>query len=302
VISNVQASVTGTTATITWNTNKASNSFVNYGLSRQQYGIRAKNNLLVTSHSVTLKNMEADKLYHYRVYSRYRNGNYKVSGDMTFTTDSTTNEDLVAYWPMDAGAGTSVEDISGRGNTGVLVNGAQLATGGVKFDGVDDYMNVGKLNIVGNAMAMTGWFKADNLSNCRARDCRIISKATGSAEQDHYFMVSTIKVGSITRLRFRLKTNGMTSTLVAASGNLQENKWVHVAAVYDGKAMRLYKDGVEVGSMAKQGSITTNSGSSLWIGSNPPHATSRPWKGQIGDVGLYDHALTKAEISELARD
>jgi hypothetical protein len=298
----VQASVTGTTASITWNTDKASSSFVNYGLNRHKYGIHAKNNLLVTSHSVTLKNLEADKLYHYRVYSKYSNGKNKVSGDKTFNTDSTTVEDLIAYWPMDAGIGTSVEDISGRGFTGTLINGAQLTTGGAKFDGVDDYMNAGKLNIAGNAMAMSGWFKADKLSNCRARDCRIISKATGTSEQDHYFMVSTIKVGSKTRLRFRLKTNGMTSTLVAASGNVQENKWIHVAAVYDGKAMRLYKDGVEVGSMAKKGSITTNSESSVWIGGNPPYAKSRPWKGQIGDVSIYDRALTKAEISELARD
>ena len=54
--------------------------------------------------------------------------------------------------------------------------------------------------------------------------------------------------------------------------------------------------------MAKKGSITTNSGSSVWIGGNPPYATSRPWKGQIGEISLYDRALTKTEIFELARD
>jgi hypothetical protein len=114
-------------------------------------------------------------------------------------------------------------------------------------------------------------------------------------------MVSTIKVGNKTRLRFRLKTNGRTSTLVAASGDIVKNQWVHVTAVYDGQTMRLYKDGVEVGSRAKRGNITTNSKSSVWIGGNPSGATSRPWKGHIGDVRLYSYPLTNTEISRLAK-
>ena len=64
-------------------------------------------------------------------------------------------------------------------------------------------------------------------------------------------MVSPIKVGTQTRLRFRLKTNGSTTTLVATSGNLSNNVWVHFAAVYDGANMRLYKDGSQVGQHVK---------------------------------------------------
>jgi hypothetical protein len=65
--------------------------------------------------------------------------------------------------------------------------------------------------------------------------------------------------------------------------------------------MRLYKNGVEVGSRAKRGNITTNSKSSVWIGGNPSGATSRPWKGQIGDVRLYSYPLTNAEILRLTK-
>ena len=301
VISKVQASVTETTATITWNTNEASDSLVKHGLS-SKYGSSADSDLLVTSHSVTLKNLKANELHHYSVLSKDRSGNKKSSTDLTFTTDQPVEEDVVASWPMEAEKGTIVPDISGNKFTGDLKNGAHLTTGGVELDGVDDFMDVGKLDIAGNAMTMTGWFVAKDLSNCAARDCRIISKATGTMEQDHYFMVSTIKVGATTRLRFRLKINGITHTLIAASGNILENHWVHVAAVYDGKAMRLYKDGVEVGSVAKKGSITTNSGSSVWIGGNPPNAKSRSWEGWIDYVSLYSYALTKAEIVRLANE
>ena len=303
VISNVQASVTGTSATITWNTNEASSSSVKYGLSGH-YNLNTNNNLLVTSHKTTLKNLVAGKLYHYAIYAKDGRGNSRVSSDLTFTVNPIshiTKQGLVAHWPMATGTGATIADNSGNGYTGKLINGAHLIAGeGVKFDGVNDYFDAGKLNVGGNAMTLSAWVWSDDLSNCRARDCRIISKAIGGAEQNHYFMVSTIKVGSKTRLRFRLKTNGKTSTLIAASGNIVKNEWIHVTASYDGKTMRLYKDGVEVGSKAKQGNMTTNSKSSVWIGGNPPSATSRPWKGHIGDVRIYSHAMTGVEISKLA--
>ena len=300
-ISNVQASVTDSSATITWDTNEASDSLVKYGLN-SKYGSNTDDDLLVTSHSVTMKNLSANELYHYSVSSQDASGNSTDDVDLTFTTDQPVEDDVVASWPMESETGTSVPDISGNKFTGELKNGAHLTTEGVEFDGVDDFMDAGKLDVAGNAMTMTGWFAAKDLSSCPARDCRIISKATGTAEQDHYFMVSTIKVGTATRLRFRLKIDGTTHTLIAASGDIQENQWVHVAAVYDGKAMRLYKDGVEVGSVAKKGSITTNSNSSIWIGGNPPDATSHPWEGWIDYVSVYSYALTKEEIAGLANE
>jgi hypothetical protein len=114
-------------------------------------------------------------------------------------------------------------------------------------------------------------------------------------------MVSTIKVGGKTRLRFRLKTNGDTSTLIADSGDIVKDEWFHVTASYDGAKMRLYKDGVEVGRLAKSGHITANRNASAWIGDNPPHAGTRPWKGNVGDVRVYNYPMTNSEVFELVR-
>ncbi|MEE9413318.1 MAG: LamG domain-containing protein, partial [Methylococcales bacterium] len=96
-------------------------------------------------------------------------------------------------------------------------------------------------------------------------------------------------------------TNRVTSTLIADSGDLLAGEWIHVAAVYDGDTMRLYKDGVEVGSITKQGSITADSNSSVWIGDNPQSAGSRPWKGHIDDVRIYNYSLSDVEIRQLAQ-
>jgi hypothetical protein len=232
--------------------------------------------------------------------------NNVVSGDLTFTTAtataSTVDTNLVAHWLLDTGDGVIASDKTGHGHDGILINGVTWNDNKVLFDGVDDYINVGMLDVAGEELTLTGWVQADNLANCTYRDCRILSKATGTATQDHYWMISTIKVGSETRLRFRLKAGGVTSTLVATSGNLVNDELFHVAAVYDGHTMRLYKNGIEIGSLAKTGAIETNNTTELWIGANPTVANARPWNGLISDVRVYQTALTALEVNAMMDD
>ncbi len=146
-------------------------------------------------------------------------------------------------------------------------------------------------------MTISAWIKADTLTHLRRRDARIVSKATGTATQAHYWMLSTIKLGSETALRYRLKTNASTKTLIATSA-LTTNTWIHVAAVYDGSQMRLYQDGVQVGSTSKTGTIDQNAAVSAWIGRNP--GGKRPFDGLIDDVQIHSRALSASEIADLA--
>jgi len=64
--------------------------------------------------------------------------------------------------------------------------------------------------------------------------------------------------------------------------------------------MRLYKNGVEVGSTAKGGTLSTNPDAKVSIGNQPEGTGDRPWDGLIDDVRLYNVALSEAQIQELA--
>lgn len=87
VISAVTTSnLTSSGAAITWTTNEASDTQVEYG-STTSYGSQsALNSSLVTSHSQTLSGLTANTLYHFRVKSRDAGGNLATSGDVVFTT------------------------------------------------------------------------------------------------------------------------------------------------------------------------------------------------------------------------
>ena len=86
VISNVVvSSITGSSATITWTTDEAANSKVNYGTSTS-YGSSASDGGYVTSHSLNLTSLASGTTYHFQVVSADSVGNSSQTGDNTFTT------------------------------------------------------------------------------------------------------------------------------------------------------------------------------------------------------------------------
>ena len=119
VISNVQATaITASSANITWTTDEASNSVVEYGVTTS-YGSSASNATNLTSHNITLSGLSGNTLYHYRVNSTDAAGNTATSVDHSFQTGSSTT-----YSPT----GTTI--LAGSLNSGSFSN---LATNDASY-------------------------------------------------------------------------------------------------------------------------------------------------------------------------
>ena len=87
VISAVTAgTITGTSASVTWTTNEASDSLVEYGTTTAYGSQSTLATSLVTSHNVALSGLAGSTLYHYRALSRDAAGNRATSADATFST------------------------------------------------------------------------------------------------------------------------------------------------------------------------------------------------------------------------
>jgi|GEM_PF-462824 len=87
VISAVAASGVGSSsATVTWTTNEATESQVEYGLTTAYSATTTLNTTLTANHGVALSNLSSGTLYHYAVLSVDASGNRAVSADATFTT------------------------------------------------------------------------------------------------------------------------------------------------------------------------------------------------------------------------
>jgi hypothetical protein len=90
---------------------------------------------------------------------------------------------------------------------------------------------------------------------------------------------------------------------VRSATKAKVNTWMHVAGTYDGAMVRLYVDGVLVGSLAKTGLIVSDS-TPVIIGGNRNdgvvgHAQEL-FRGAIDDVAIHNTALSAAEITTLA--
>src|SRR5262245_795355 len=86
IITSISSSSISTMgATITWSTNRAADSLVEYGVTTG-YGNMVSLKTLDASHQLTLVGLTPETLYHYRVKSKDEAGNLSTSGDLTFTT------------------------------------------------------------------------------------------------------------------------------------------------------------------------------------------------------------------------
>jgi hypothetical protein len=91
-ISGVGASALTTSgATITWTTDVAATSQLEYGTTSAYGTMTPLNATLVTSHSTVLTGLAANTLYHYRVHSKNSGGTESISGDFAFQTNNTTD-------------------------------------------------------------------------------------------------------------------------------------------------------------------------------------------------------------------
>jgi len=208
---------------------------------------------------------------------------------------------LVAHWPMDAGSGPIADDVTDNGYDGTLLDPVWTTSTGdgspaaLAFDGLDDYVDVGPIDVPGQALSIAGWVNVDDFST---RDQRILSKALGTAEQDHLWMISTVR-SSGNRLRARLKVAGSTQTIIA-SGTISSDQWVHFALTYNGADIRLYQDGMEVGSASQTGDLDVDPSISLALGNQTVGAGEKALAGLLDDVRIYERALSSAEVAMLA--
>ncbi|MBI3603924.1 MAG: fibronectin type III domain-containing protein [Nitrospirae bacterium] len=122
-------SLTNSGATITWTTNEAADTQVEYGTTTSYGSSTPLVTTLVTSHSQTLSGLAASTLYHYRVRSKDAAGNLATSADAMFTTSAAATYTVtVSKAGGAASIGTVTSNVGGI-NCGATCTSSGLASG-----------------------------------------------------------------------------------------------------------------------------------------------------------------------------
>ena len=151
----------------------------------------------------------------------------------------------MAAYAFDEGSGAVAADATGKGHAG-SISGATWSPAGrfggaLSFDGVDDWVTVADANDLDltTRMTLSAWVRPAALGS----RWRTVIFKEGSplayslyAHERNAGPISEIWAGGLGAVR--------------RPGPLPLNAWSHVAATYDGAALRLYVDGAPAGPTA----------------------------------------------------
>lgn len=196
---------------------------------------------------------------------------------------------LVAAFGFDEASGTSALDASGNGHTGAVTGTLSRTTAGkfggaLVFNGTSTKVTVpdaADLRLT-SAATLEAWVKPAQTST-KWRD--VIYKG-----DDNYYLEGSSVPGG--RPAAGVKAAGVIREAFA-SGSLATSVWAHLALTYDGTAVRLYLNAVQVASTAATGAIATST-NPLQIGGNSIYG--QYFAGTIDEVRIYNVARTPAQL------
>jgi hypothetical protein len=197
---------------------------------------------------------------------------------------------LVAAYSFDEGAGTSVADASGNGNTGTTAN-TTWSTGhagsALSFNGTSSWVTVPdapELDLT-SGMTLEAWVKPSQLNGLWRS--AILKETNGELSYGLYASTDTGPPSG------HVLVGAAPDTYVRGASAPAVGAWTHVAATYDGSTLRVFVNGVQESSKSVSGPITTSTGA-LRIGGNA--VWGEYFAGQIDDVRVYNRALGAAEV------
>ncbi len=159
----------------------------------------------------------------------------------------------------------------------------------LNFDGTDDYVDCGAINLSGSTLTLECWINPKNFDNPGEGCINLIGTEDGSN-------AAFLRLGdgdtNMNKIQFVLQISGAQQKLWAITG-LSANTWYHIAGVYDAASgMKIYINGILDSSNTQSGAFTSNS--TYLIGSNTNG--KRAFDGQMDEVRVWNTARTEAEI------
>ena len=216
-------------------------------------------------------------------------GNATTSAAVNVTVSNTAVSGLVAAYGFNEGLGTTAVDASGNGRTGTLTGTTWTASGrfgaAAVFDGVNDWVTVADAAALDFSSAFTveAWVNSSDATGYRTV---ALKESTNGLAYGLYAHDSGPNPGGYIRI-------GAADVGVGSSAAVAANTWTHLALTYDGATIRLYKDGVQVGTRTQTGSLPNTTGP-LRFGGNAPWGE---WfAGRLDEIRLYSRALSVTEI------
>lgn len=210
-------------------------------------------------------------------------------------------EDMVFWYKLDEGSGTTAADSSGHGRDGILTGEVSWGQEGLQFNGTNGYIKVPN-HVMQGVESTTVAFKVFVEPSQGDPHMLFGFGNTGSDGVGNGYLYMS---GNSFRAGMTLTNWTAEQNASKPQYNLPRGEWKHVAYTLENGTAVLYEDGREVGrntevtlhpSLIGGGMTTAN-----YIGRSVYNA-DKYFKGKMQDFRMYNRALDASEVARLAGD
>jgi len=239
-----------------------------------------------------------DTVYYWRIDEF--DGAATHTGDVwSFTTlpdIAVTDPDLVGWWKLDEGQGTTALDWSGHGHHGVLEGDPQWVPGQVgdalELDGTGDNVYAESAELPTAAFTLALWFNsAEGMDASSSRQDLLYWQVGNGRPHLTFNRSGTGEIGLWPNV------GGDFDGPLTTTRSWAANTWYHIAGTFDGTSFKIYVNGNLEDTVSHPGAHEDASG--LLMGCRT--GQQNYFTGKIDDVRLYGKALSEQEIGQAMR-
>lgn len=206
------------------------------------------------------------------------------TGTVTFLESSSNAATVTVNGPVAADSSGNLRD--GSAINGVVFGSVGRLNKAATFDRVNDYVRVT------HWASMSSWtvMAWANLSSITGSNQIIVAKSSGSGTGGFTLYFSTTGAPAITAY-------SAGSSVTVSGSVVSVSTWYHLTATFDGTTVRLYVNGVSVGTPT---TLTyADNVLDVLVGARNPTTPEQFYGGLIDDVRIYNTALSASEISQV---
>lgn len=221
--------------------------------------------------------------------------------------DNTDDEFSVLGWinstQSSPRSGNTWRDLSGNGNNATLTNGPTYSSannGNLVFDGVDDYVS-SNISFLMSNMTLGFWLYLDDTIDWATRfDIMSGSIAATTNGRFLFYNSSPLATNSLTLFTLFPSSTTISQIIVISNANtLFTGKWKYVTitsnTVSTTTTLSVYIDGALYSSLVVAEAPTATNTAAYFMRNQ---AGTRPTKGKLSNISMYNRALSAAEIQQ----
>jgi hypothetical protein len=228
-----------------------------------------------------------------------------LESDVLVEVTEPCDANLLGWWKLDEGSGSTANDFSGKDHHGTLeildvnvswvsghdANALEFSGGRVRVSDTPELRPTDEVS----ACAWIYYSEGQN-------SARVVVKGPDDFEA-YDLEVNDYKLIFLVRDGGEMEDGKYKKYSTESTGDIDRDEWVHVAGTYDGNAVKCYINGEVAGTNNNANTLAflSQDTNDLAIG-NRSDDDEKPFEGMIDDVRVYDYGLSAEEVVWLATD